>query len=136
VTTDELQRLAPAQIVILGSAGAVSSAVEAELRRLAPTVVRVAGADRYATAAAVAQRYFATARSAWLATGQAFPDALAATPVAGITDAPLLLTLTSSLPASTAAQLRRLGPAQVFVAGSGAAVSEQVVSAVRTTLNP
>lgn len=134
-TATELSRLRPAAIVVLGGTGAVSTAVEVALRAYGP-VTRIAGADRYETAAAVAGRYFPAAQRAWLATGAAYPDALAATPVAGSTDAPLLLTRPTSLPATTAAQLRRLAPRQVFVAGGSGAVGSAVITAVRATLDP
>lgn len=135
-TRTELARLRPGQIVILGGGGAVSAAVEAELRGLAPTVTRIAGADRYETAAGVAGRFFAAATTSWLATGASYPDALAAAPLAGMTDAPLLLTRTTTLPAPTAGQLRRLAPRQVYVAGGTGAVANAVISAVRATLDP
>lgn len=135
-TRAELARLRPAQIIILGGTGAVSASVEAELRGLAATVTRIAGADRYETAAAVAGRFFTTVTSSWLATGAAYPDALAAAPVAGLNDVPLLLTRTTSLPAPTAGQLRRLVPRRVFVAGGSGAVGDPVIAAVRATLDP
>ncbi len=134
-TAAELGRLRPGAIVVLGGTGAVSAGVEAALRAYGP-VTRIAGADRYETAAAVAGRFFPTAQRAWLATGVAYPDALAATPVAGSTRAPLLLTRPTTLPAATAGQLRRLAPRQVFVAGGSGAVGNAVISSVHATLDP
>lgn len=134
-TSTELARLRPAQIVVLGGSGAVSATVEQQLRAYGP-VSRIAGADRYETAAAVAGRYYTSASRAWLATGASYPDALAAAPVAATGDAPLLLTRSTSLPAVTAGQLQRLRPQQVLVAGGSGAVAETVVSSVRAALTP
>ena len=134
-TADELRRLSPRQIVILGGSAAVSSSVEAALRGYGP-VTRLAGVDRYATAAAVTQRYFATSATAWLATGAAYPDALAAAPVAGRTHAPLLLTTALRVPTSTMAQLRRLQPDRVNVAGGSGVIGAAVISAVHANLDP
>ena len=60
-TADQLRRLAPSRIVVTGGGGAVSSAVEQALRAYAP-VTRIAGADRYATSAAISAATFAPRR--------------------------------------------------------------------------
>jgi putative cell wall-binding protein len=92
--------------------------------------VRVAGADRYATAAALAGRYAPGVPVVYLATGQRFSDALAAGPAGAVNHGPVLLTTTSSLPAATAAELSRLAPHEVVVLGGASAVSATVVSQV------
>src|SRR5205085_7224836 len=75
----ELQRLKPGRIVVLGGLRAVSAAVASALQGYTTgTVSRVAGADRYQTAATLAAS-FATGSPVYLATGINFPDALAAT---------------------------------------------------------
>ena len=58
-TATELARLKPGKIVILGGTGAVSAGVAATLGSYAPTVVRWAGANRYATAATISASSFA-----------------------------------------------------------------------------
>jgi putative cell wall-binding protein len=92
-----------------------------------PPVVRVAGADRFATAAAVSRRLWAAPTStAVVATGQHFADALAAGAVAARHDAPLLLDGPGLLD-----ELARLGVGEVIVAGGAAAIPESTVSAIR-----
>jgi putative cell wall-binding protein len=100
-------------------------------------VSRLAGADRYATAAAVsASRWPADAPSmAFVATGLNFADALAAVPMAGAWDIPLLLTNPGSLSAATAAELRRLNPTQVIILGAGGAVTDLVRSQISALWN-
>ena len=56
-----------------------------------PTAVGIAGADRYATSAAVALAFFPTTTGASLASAVNFPDALAGGPVAGTANHPVLL---------------------------------------------
>ncbi|MGH9059530.1 MAG: cell wall-binding repeat-containing protein, partial [Acidimicrobiales bacterium] len=56
-----------------------------------PGATPLAGANRFDTAAAVASRFFPKPALAGLATGLAFPDALAAGPYLGARGAPLLL---------------------------------------------
>ena len=66
---------------------------------------RIAGADRYETAAALSRaHFFAGVPVAFVATGRNFPDALAVGPVAGIQGGPVLLTDPNFLPGPTAAR--------------------------------
>lgn len=128
-TANELRRLHPAEIVILGSAaGAVSSQVEAALRSYSSKVTRVAGPDRYATAAAIVGRYFPNASDAFLATGANFPDALAGSAYAGRDRRPLLLTTATRLTDPTRGQLARLDPARTWLLGSSAVVGDSIIS--------
>ena len=65
-----------------------------------------------------------------LASAGAFPDALAASVLAGMLDAPLLLTPGDVLHDDVAAELERLGAERVHVLGGTAAVSQDVADAV------
>ena len=92
-------------------------------------VERVAGADRYGTAAAVSATGFSPGVSTvFVATGTNFPDALAGGPAAARLGAPILLTRRDSLPEATAAEIARLAPRRIVVLGGPGAVSDAVVS--------
>lgn len=95
---------------------------------------RWAGPDRYATAVAVSRATFAPGESltAYVGSGEDFPDALAAGPVAGANGAPLLLTKRNSVPAVVAAELRRLKPATVIVVGGSGVITDATVAALKT----
>lgn len=122
-TSSELRRLGPQQIVVLGGDGAVGAAVAAELGSFAP-VTRIAGVDRYATAAAVSAATFATGRArAFIATGVAFPDALAAGSAAADSGAPILLTQRTCTPKTVRDELERLAPDEVVILGGEAAIA-------------
>lgn len=98
-------------------------------------VRRIAGANRYETAALVAADSWPSgARTVYLASGEVFADALSAGAVAAFHDAPLLLTRGKSLPDHTASQLARLTPARVVLVGGTAAVAEDVAAAVTELL--
>jgi putative cell wall-binding protein len=134
-TADELSRLKPAQIYLLGGSGAVSTSVAAALAAYSSKpVVRLAGADRYATAVAITQRFFSTPPSVYLATGTNFPDALAAVSPAGRSRSPLLLVQAAGVPRVVATELRRLWPPRSVVLGGSGAISDAVVSRVRSLL--
>ncbi len=124
----ELLRLQPGRIVVLGGTGVVSDAVSASLASFtAGTVTRLAGRDRYATAAAISASKFAPGVPVvYIATGLDFPDALAGAAVAGSQDVPILLVATNAIPAATAAELTRLHPARVVLLGAASTVSEAV----------
>ncbi len=81
-TATELRRLAPAHVVIVGGTASIGVAVANAVATLGPTVERVSGGDRYATAAAVATRFLPTATTAVIAAGTNFPDALSGGPLA------------------------------------------------------
>lgn len=93
-------------------------------------VVRVAGADRAATAAAVADRWDA-ADVVVVASGRDFPDALAGAALADAVDGPLLLVEPRALPAATAAEIERLGATEVIVLGGAAVVADEVLAQLR-----
>jgi cell wall-associated NlpC family hydrolase len=130
-TAAELRRLAPKKIVVLGGPAAVAPDVVAALTAIAP-VTRLAGADRYETATAVSAATFLSGISAaYVATGQNFADALAGGPAAAKTGSPMLLTTTASVPATTIAELQRLKPKKIIVLGGTAAVTADVVTALK-----
>ena len=95
------------------------------------TVCRVAGSDRFSTAAAVSLAEFpAGANTVFIATGADFPDALAGAAVAAELGAPLLLVGATGIPGPTATELDRLNPNDIVILGGEAAVSPQVEEAL------
>jgi len=131
-TLTQLQRLAPREILLLGGAQRIDDGVAAALGELAPTR-RLAGADRFATAAAISAATFEpNVPAVYLATGGAFPDALAGSAAAGAAGGPVLLLGREEVPAATQAELARLRPQRVVVVlGGSAAVSDDVVERLR-----
>jgi putative cell wall-binding protein len=129
VTRDELERLNPDRIVILGGVGAVAANVENALGDYAPDVDRMAGANRYATAAAVsAAHYDPGVNKVYIANGEGFADALAGAPAAAVDGAPLLLVLRDSITQPTIDELTRLGPNEIVILGGTGVISDAVAS--------
>jgi unsaturated chondroitin disaccharide hydrolase len=125
----ELQRLGAGTATILGGPDAVSHLVATSLWTETP-LDRLAGADRYATAALIAERAFDTADTVYIATGANFPDALAAVPAAANDGAPILLVRENGIPGATAQQLARLRPTIIKIVGGVAVVSPAIESAL------
>jgi putative cell wall-binding protein len=99
---------------------------------LAPgNVTRLAGADRFGTAAAVSAAHFAPGVPvAYVATGDNFPDALAAGPAAAHRGSPVLLVRSNRIPEPTATELARLRPQTIRVIGGAGVVSDGVLAAL------
>lgn len=131
-TRDELARLKPAKVTILGGPVAVNEAVATELGSLTGvTPTRLLGPDRYATAAAIATDTFEPGvASVSIATGFKFADALSGGPPAALAGGPILL-VSDEVPAATAAALATLKPGRIEVLGGPVAVSEAVLEALR-----
>jgi putative cell wall-binding protein len=99
------------------------------------TVTRVAGVDRYEGAAKVAyETNFARSPTVFLASGENFPDALSAAPIAAQAGSALLLVRASGLPGATEAELVRLRPTTIVVVGGVMTVPQNVVDDVKRVL--
>lgn len=117
----------PARVIILGGETVIEPLVRQQIQDLLPAaaVERWAGSDRYATATAISLHTYPNgATTAYLASGASYPDALAGAPVAAKAGAPLLLTTRDCVPASTLAELNRLGATKIVVLGGTGAVSD------------
>jgi len=98
-----------------------------------PVIERIAGADRYETAAKLSAHAFPSARggTVFIASGALYPDALSAAPAAKANNAPVLLTDPAALPSVVSAELRRLAPTRIVMVGGESAVSAGVATALR-----
>lgn len=131
-----LASASPTTRLIVGGESAVSGAVETSLSAgTGVTVKRLSGSDRYATSAAVA-RYAGTAgftfTDVYVATGEAYADALAGGMLAGARAKPLVLSHPDFCPSGTAALLRekRTTIAQIWLLGGTGAISEAGLKAI------
>mgnify|MGYP003376644419 CR=1 FL=1 len=123
---DEIKRLKPARIHIVGGTSVVSSGVEATLNAVAP-VTRLAGGTRYATAAAVAGKWAdGSAPVVYLALGENFPDALSGGSGAAGEDGALLLSTKTTMTQPTMDALKRLKPKKVVLVGGTDVLADAV----------
>ena len=96
-------------------------------RASAAQLKRLGGADRYDTMARiVTEAYPKTAQTVLVASGENYPDALAASGLSGVLDAPVVLTASGSLSPQAASQLKRLHPKRIVIVGGTNAVSQRV----------
>src|SRR5947209_8119332 len=111
-TKDRLTALGVKSVFLLGGTGAVSQGVQDELAK-SYTVTRVGGNNRYDTASRIAQitnpvgiGTIGGSKTAIVASGETFPDALGGGPAAGKGTRPLVLTAATSLSPDTASWLQ------------------------------
>ncbi len=136
-TRDELVRLRPSTIYLIGGTTAVSNGVQALIGKLVPSakIVRLGGSDRYRTAYIVAKKIKSLPGSAVggtviVASGENYPDALSGASLAARAGWPILLTRSGSLPPATASALSDLRTTKTIVLGGEAAVSASVFRAL------
>ncbi|MCI4658391.1 cell wall-binding repeat-containing protein [Cryobacterium zhongshanensis] len=91
-----------------------------------PTVTRISGQDRYDTAVAISLKTYPDGNVpvVYVAAGTNFPDALSAAPAAAALGGPLLLTLPDRLLDPVLAEVKRLNPVRIVVAGGFGSISE------------
>ncbi|HET6793352.1 MAG TPA: cell wall-binding repeat-containing protein [Acidimicrobiales bacterium] len=124
-------RLPPATAGYLAAHPDVQTfAIGAPAARAAPAAVPVVGVDRYDTSARVATSFFSGPVVVGVATGLAFPDALAGSVTVGSARGPVLLTDPATLPPPVADYLRTLPSATVLLFGGSAAVGPAVARSV------
>lgn len=123
---------AAAALCAVGTIGAVTAhADDVQL----PVAERIAGTNRYDTAARVSQQLApGGAPTVFLASGEGFADALGASAAAGWLHVPVLLTAKDSLPEATATELARLNAAEVIIVGGEGTVSPAVAAQVGSTV--
>lgn len=122
----ELARLDPVRAWVIGGPTAVGEDVLDQLRTRGVEVRRISGADRYATAAAVAATFLPAPAGAYYASGADYADALGGGAAAARRGWPLLLTAREQVPAATPV----VGGERIALGGT-AAISDQVVAQLR-----
>jgi putative cell wall-binding protein len=130
---NEVRRLDPDRIVVVGGPNSVSAGVLAQLKSIVSDTVRVGGADRYEASRNVAEYAFGDGTErAYVATGTNFPDALSAGAAAGSKGAPVVLVYgeASAVDAATATLLDGLGVTAITVAGGPNSVSNGLASSL------
>ena len=132
-TAAALARLVPRRLVVLGGTAAVSAATAAAAQAAAghASMSRLAGLDRYGTAAAISADTFSPGVPvAYVATGLDYPDALSGAAAAS-GRGPVLLVAGGSVPTATLHELRRLAPRKLVVLGGSSVVSGAAAAAAQ-----
>ena len=143
VIKDEINRLSPSQIIIVGGEKSVSKAVQNHIENdLKIKVVRYAGYDRYAVNAKIVSEKFASKnaekQNLVVASGEVFADAINATSLAQKHDAPILLVSKNKISSDTKDYLQSFykgNIGKIFVVGGQNTVSEKVLQEIKAITN-
>ncbi|MFA6808652.1 MAG: cell wall-binding repeat-containing protein [Eubacteriales bacterium] len=130
--SDALAKLKPLKVILLGGQGALSEKVEQDIKKVVywtDDIERIAGSNRYETAALIAAR-FPLDKGVAIATGEDFPDALSLASAAASSGYPLLLVKKDEIPYETKQILQKLCPRNIIAAGGEAVISENVMNQI------
>lgn len=127
-TLSALDQLQPDSAVILGGTAVITEDVRTQLESRGIAVRRVAGDDRFATAATIGTALVGHSdlERVFLATGRGFADALSAAAPAGMLTAPILLTERDRLPEAIRTFLEERDVGEVVIVGGTTVVSRDV----------
>ncbi len=127
----ELQRVLPAggTVYVLGKSSAISDGVASAISALGFNVQRVGGADRYATAVAIATA-LGNPSTVFEASGVSYADALSAGPAAIANHGAVLLTGNGSQAGATSVYLAAHAGMTRFAVGGSAGTADETASAL------
>ena len=134
--TAEIDRLSATDVVLIGGTGPIPQSIEDALAAKY-NVKRVAGVNRYETAAEVAREVAAfggNVSKAYFVRGDEFADAIAISPFAYNLQTPVLLVQTAAVPAATEAVIDELGVTGGMIAGGIGAVDAGTAGDLETLL--
>lgn len=120
-----LDVLGAQRVTVVGGVPSVRESLVASIAEHR-AVTRIAGRDRYETAILVNRAFGPTPTAMYLAAGNRFPDALAASAVAGARGEPLLLTPGTCLGGAIPAEHQRLGRPPVVLLGGTPTLAQDV----------
>ena len=131
-TRNEIQRLNPIEVYLLGGKQSISDGIENILKKYANKVTRIAGKDRYETSAKVAA--MSNKKNIVIASGENFSDPLYASSYAYSNNAKILLSSGKTLSRETRDYLLRnkskIG--NVTVVGGGKSISSSTVRYIQS----
>ena len=138
----EIKRLKASKVIILGGEGVIGKQVETELVQSgikAANIKRIAGKNRFSTAATIAQQLNTKPTDVFFVYGNNFADALSVSTVAASKNAPIVyLTTNGSLHPDTAAYLATLKKAgsvkNAYVIGGTSVISDDMATKAANAL--
>ncbi|MFN2102684.1 cell wall-binding repeat-containing protein [Finegoldia dalianensis] len=131
-TRNEIQRLNPVEVYLLGGKESISSGIENILKKYSNKVTRIAGRDRYETSAKVAA--MSKKKNVVIASGENFSDPLYASSYAYSNNAKILLSSGKTLSRQTRDYLLRNKSSigKVTVVGGGQSISSATVRYIQS----
>ena len=110
------------EVIVLGGPGAVSEAVYDQIG----ADDRLSGDNRFETSVAISEQFDGDIDATLVASGRAWPDALAGASLSGYLGQPLTLSNTNDVPDVVMDELDRLSPDEVTLLGGLNALTQDV----------
>lgn len=135
---DEIKRLGAKKVIILGGELSVNSSVFNTFKNLGYQTERIAGRNRYAQAAKVAEKAMAhkekvtpavTKHEVFLVNGEKFADAMSVAPISASRHMPVLLTKADRLDEHVTSLLDRVN--KVFIVGGERSISKSIADTLK-----
>lgn len=127
VVKDEIKRLNPKKVIIVGGSGVVSESIADELSKFGRKVERIEGKDRYETAINVAKE-IGVKNGVAVAYGYNYADALSISSIAASMGMPIILTATDNLPAEVSTFINENSIKKSYIVGGEGVVNNAVMS--------
>ena len=136
---DEIKRLGAEEVIIVGGENSVSEKVREELKAYDSdkNVERISGVDRYGTSEMVAKRVTGITgkkKTAVVASGQVFPDALSVGTFASRDGYPILLVKKDSIPSQVERAIKDLEINKTYIAGGTNTISKSTETKLPSVL--
>lgn len=123
------------EAIVLGGNLVEKASVVDALKAQGIAVERVFGDTRYATAVAIADRFYVNPTKVVISNGEMPYDALSGTAVSSKYNAPMLITKSNSLNNETKMYIEKVKPSEIIVLGGEMAISNSVEDAIEDLLN-
>lgn len=129
---EEILRLNPANIYIVGGKGVIAEKLEAQVKQVVPTakIERVFGGNRFETSVEIAKKINSNGKVV-LAYGKNYADALSVAPFAAKMNMPILLVDKDTMDNSVKDYLKKNNINTVYIVGGKGVVSEKVEAQVK-----
>ncbi|MFC7785996.1 S8 family serine peptidase [Rossellomorea sp. GCM10028870] len=127
---EELKRLNPSHVLMIGGGNAISQKVENEINNLSIETKRLFGVDRYETAVAINNVIPYTTNKAFVVSGQNYPDALSVASYSGSMQYPVLFVQKDKVPQSVSTYMKENEISKTYVIGGQGILSKNVVDSL------
>lgn len=127
----QLSKIKPSKVYIIGGAGAITSNVEDQIKKMLPSaeVIRLAGSDRYETSMNVYEYFNLDTKNIVLASGRDYPDALSGSQLAAKLNASIVLSDENNLD-SQQNEFDKKSIENFYILGGNGALSSNVEQAI------
>ncbi|MGM7702944.1 cell wall-binding repeat-containing protein [Pseudalkalibacillus sp. Hm43] len=130
VVESEIKRLGAEKVIIVGGSNAIEPSVENKLKGMVKEVQRIRGKNRYETNIKINQE-LKNVDKVFVASGQNFPDALSAAPIASANNMAIVLTKDNEIEKTS---LQYLKGKKVYLVGGSSVISSSVENEIKNSV--